>query len=99
MRRYVFPQYLYVFSTAILTISLIPINLLAQSLASGTIEGAVFDSSGAVVVGAMVEIQNPITGFQQTTVIDSTGTFRFTNIPFNPYHLQISQQGFAPAAQ
>jgi hypothetical protein len=30
---------------------------------------------------------------------DSAGMFRFTNIPFNPYHLQVTQQGFAPTAQ
>ena len=30
---------------------------------------------------------------------DSAGTFRFTNIPFNPYHVQVAQPGFAPAAQ
>src|SRR5215813_303175 len=73
--------------------------LFAQSVASGTIEGTVVDSTGAVIVGATVEIRNPISGFERTTVTDSMGTFRFTNIPFNPYHLQVSQQGFAPAAQ
>src|SRR5499425_231173 len=73
--------------------------LFAQSVASGTIEGTVVDSTGAIIVGAMVEIRNPISGFERTTVTDSMGTFRFTNIPFNPYHLQVSQQGFAPASQ
>jgi hypothetical protein len=47
----------------------------------------------------MVELRNPITGFEQTALTDSIGAFRFTNIPFNPYHLEVSQQGFAPAAQ
>jgi Carboxypeptidase regulatory-like domain len=71
----------------------------AQSVASGTIEGTVVDPTGGVVVGAMVEIRNPITGFQQTAVTDSSGMFRFTNVPFNPYHVQVTQQGFSPAAQ
>src|SRR5437867_8659688 len=71
----------------------------AQSVASGTIEGTVVDPTGGVVVGATVEIRNPITGFQQMAPTDASGTFRFTNIPFNPYHLQVTQQGFAPAAQ
>src|ERR1041384_997149 len=74
-------------------------SISAQSVASGTIEGTVVDPTGAVVVGAMVEIRNPLTGFQQMAVTDSSGTFRFTNIPFNPYHVQVTQQGFAPAAQ
>src|SRR5262245_51530436 len=71
----------------------------AQSVASGTIEGAVTDASGGVIVGAAVEIQNPITGFRQTTMTDAMGAFRFTNIPFNQYHLQVTQQGFATSAQ
>jgi len=65
----------------------------AQSVASGTIEGAVVDSSGGVVVGTTVEITNPLTGFQQTAVTDAMGAFRFTNIPFNPYHIQTTQKG------
>src|SRR5215471_2947035 len=73
--------------------------LLGQSVASGTIEGTVVDPSGGVVVGATVEVRNPITGFQQTTTTDSMGAFRFTNIPFNPYHLQVSQTGFDASAQ
>jgi carboxypeptidase family protein len=71
----------------------------AQSVASGTIEGTVVDSTGGVLVGANVEIRNPITGFQQTAVTDSVGAFRFTNVPFNPYHIQVTKDGFAPAAQ
>jgi hypothetical protein len=71
----------------------------AQSVASGTIEGTVVDSSGGVVVGATVAITNPLTGFQQTAVTDAMGAFRFTNIPFNPYHIQTTQKGFEPVAQ
>jgi hypothetical protein len=74
-------------------------NAFAQSVASGTIEGTVVDASGGVVVGAMVEIRNPITGFQQTITTDSMGAFRLTNVPFNPYHLQVTQAGFEAAAQ
>jgi hypothetical protein len=71
----------------------------AQSVASGTVEGTVVDSTGGVVVGAMVDIRNPITGYQQTTVTDSAGMFRFNNVPFNGYHVQVTQSGFAPTAQ
>src|SRR5262249_37590057 len=70
-----------------------------QSVASGTIEGTVVDPSGAVVAGATVELRNPITGFLQTGTTDSMGIFRFTNVPFNPYHLQVSRAGFATTAQ
>src|SRR5438876_10910318 len=70
----------------------------AQSVASGTIEGTVADPTGAVVVGAKVEMRNPITGYMQTAITDASGTFRFTNVPFNPYHIEVTQAGFATAA-
>ncbi|HEY2383095.1 MAG TPA: TonB-dependent receptor [Terriglobia bacterium] len=73
--------------------------LLAQSVASGTIEGTVTDPTGGVIIGAMVELQNPVTGFKQMTMTDASGMFRFTNIPFNNYHLQVMQDAFSPAAQ
>jgi hypothetical protein len=50
-------------------------------------------------VGAMVELDNPVTGFKQTAATDSSGVFRFTNIPFNNYHVQVNQEGFTPASQ
>src|SRR6267142_1090663 len=71
----------------------------AQSVASGTIEGTVTDPTGGVMVGATVEMRNPITGFVRTTMTDSMGMFRFTNVPFNPYHIQVTASGFAPTAQ
>jgi hypothetical protein len=71
----------------------------AQSVASGTIDGTVVDPSGGVVGGAAVEIRNPITGYMQTTTTDTSGVFHFTNVPFNSYHVQVTQQGFAIAAQ
>src|SRR5437016_1174929 len=73
--------------------------VVAQSVASGTVEGTVNDPTGAVVVGATVQIRNPISRYQQTTATDSMGGFRFTNLPLNPYHLEVAQPGFAVAVQ
>jgi carboxypeptidase family protein/TonB-dependent receptor-like protein len=61
---------------------------------SGSIEGVVKDPSGAAVVGAKVEISYPISGFHRETSSGSTGEFRFTNVPFNPYHLTVTAEGF-----
>jgi hypothetical protein len=71
---------------------------LAQS-ASGTIQGVVKDPSGAVVAGAKVEISNPVSGFHRETVTGNTGEFRFTNLPFNPYHLVVTAKSFAASSQ
>src|SRR5207245_6626613 len=45
----------------------------AQSVASGTIEGTVVDPTGGAVVGANVEIPNPIPGFERKAVTGSAG--------------------------
>jgi hypothetical protein len=66
----------------------------AQMGNSGSIEGVVKDPSGAVVAATAVQISNPVSGYARTTTTDSSGTFRFTNVPFNPYHLAINATGF-----
>jgi hypothetical protein len=71
----------------------------AQLGNAGSIEGVVKDSSGGVVAGAKVEINFPVTGYQRETTTGSDGTFRFSNIPFNPYHLVVTAPGFALSTQ
>ncbi len=66
---------------------------------SGSINGTVLDSSGAVVPGASVEIHNLVSGYDRTTTTDSKGNFTFPNVPFNPYHMTVTASGFAEAAQ
>jgi hypothetical protein len=60
----------------------------------GTIQGTVTDPSGAVVAGAEVTINNPVSGYSQSTKSGSDGAFRLTNLPPNQYHLQITLAGF-----
>ena len=70
----------------------------AQSGGS-SISGTVVDPSGAVVPNASIEIQNVVSGFDRTTTTDSQGKFNFPNVPFNPYHMTVTKEGFAPKAQ
>lgn len=71
----------------------------AQLGSSGSIEGIVKDPSGSVVPGATVEISYPVSGFQRAATTDADGAFKFTNVPFNPYHLTVTASGFAPFVQ
>jgi len=71
----------------------------AQSTGNSMVAGTVMDPSGAIVVGATVEMRNPVSGFTRTTVTDVRGNFSFPNVPFNPYHLTVTKKGFASSAQ
>jgi carboxypeptidase family protein len=71
----------------------------AQLGNSGSIEGVVKDPSGGVVAGATVEISYPVTGYQRQATTGSDGAFRFTNVPFNGYHLVVTASGFGSYTQ
>jgi hypothetical protein len=66
---------------------------------SGSMEGTVKDPSGSSVAGAAVEITNPVSGFRRETVTATDGSFRFTNVPFNPYHMMVTAPGFSAYTQ
>lgn len=66
---------------------------------SGTIQGTVKDSSGAVVPGAKVAITDPISKYHQQTTSGDTGDYKFSNVPFNPYHMVVTAKGFANFTQ
>ena len=72
--------------------------LYAQSN-SGSVGGTVADPSGAVVPGATVSIQNPVSKYSRTAATDKAGHFQFPNVPFNPYHLTVSMTGFGSFVQ
>jgi hypothetical protein len=71
----------------------------AQTGNSATVAGTVMDSSGAVVANATVSIHNPVSGYERSSTTDSTGSFNFPNVPFNPYHLSVTATGFGVHAE
>ena len=72
----------------------------AQSTgSSGSISGTVLDPTGAVVPNATVEIHNPVSHFDRSTSTDKSGNFTLPNVPFNPYHMTVTAEGFATTAQ
>jgi hypothetical protein len=66
---------------------------------SGAIRGTVLDPSGAIVKGATVQVQNPVSHYNQTVPTDGQGRFEFDNVPYNPYHVSVVMTGFETAEQ
>src|ERR1700730_5825553 len=69
----------------------------AQS--SGSIQGVVKDASGCVLSNATAILRDPVSGFNRQTITGDAGDFRFTNVPFNPYHLVVNAKGFSSHIQ
>ncbi len=78
--------------TSLLMVPYLPYSQTGNSCL--TINGTVLDASNAAIAGATVKIHNPVSGLERTTLTDSTGSFTFPNIPFNPYHMEITAKGF-----
>src|ERR1700737_4705892 len=66
---------------------------------SGIVAGTVTDPAGAVVPGATVSVQNPVSGYSRTMVTDAAGRFQFPNLPLNSYHFTATAAGFGSVAQ
>jgi hypothetical protein len=82
--------------TGILTVALalwLSLTLFGQAT-DGNIAGAVTDATGAAIPGANLELENPATGVKYTARTDSSGAYRFNNIPIGQYTLTASGSGF-----
>src|ERR1700686_233493 len=61
---------------------------------TGTILGRVTDSTGSVVPGATIQIQNPAIGFSRTDTADSDGRYLESSLPLGSYTVTVQKQGF-----
>ncbi|MDP9055470.1 MAG: carboxypeptidase-like regulatory domain-containing protein, partial [Acidobacteriota bacterium] len=72
----------------------------AQSLGNaGTIEGTVADPSGGMIARAQVTLRNALNGYSQSAESGTDGSFRLSNIPPNPYRLEVTASGFSTFAR
>ena len=71
----------------------------AAQLGTGTINGIVQDSSGAVIPGATVSLLNPgVVGGNQETDADERGAYQFVRlVPSATYSVRAELAGFRPA--
>jgi protocatechuate 3,4-dioxygenase beta subunit len=72
-------------------------TLHAQTATTGLITGTVTDSSGAVIPGAAIELENLGTSARYAQVTNESGHYTFPNLPPGPYRLKATQAGFRTA--
>ena len=65
--------------------------------ATGSISGTVEDTTGAVIPGATITLDNVATHTKRVTVSDAQGSFIFTAVDAGTFSLSIQSKGFAPA--
>ncbi len=82
---------------AVLTMCLVTSSVFAQgggASTTGSINGKVSDSSGAVLPGVTVNATSPSAMGVQTTVTDGSGNYRFPALPPGTYTLAFDLSGF-----
>src|SRR5712671_366398 len=84
------------FGISVLVILAVASLINAQTqITTGTIQGTVTDTNGAIVPGANVEIKNLDTNLSRTLTTDDGGRFVALGLPPGPYSVKVSKQGFA----
>jgi outer membrane receptor protein involved in Fe transport len=77
---------------------LMPVAAVAQTV-TGTLQGTVSDSRGAVVSGADVVVRNMETGQERNLKTGSEGTYLASFLPLGRYTITASGPGFSKVAQ
>jgi hypothetical protein len=68
-------------------------------IGTGTISGTVTDSSGGAIVGSAVQITNVDRNIVRSTVTDSQGRYRMSDLPIGNYEVQASVAAFQTSIQ
>src|SRR5438128_12471481 len=93
-----FAQWVKGFGISLLVILVMaPVVCSQTQITTGTIQGTVTDTNGAIVPGANVEIKNLDTNLSRTLTTDDGGRFVALALPPGPYSVTVSKQGFATA--
>ena len=71
----------------------------SQVAGTGTIQGTVTDSSGAVISNASVTLTEVATQTRRSAITSSSGLFIFPNIPITTYNLEVGAKGFETYVQ
>lgn len=86
------------FGVLSLFVFLFSYSAMAQSEIGGaTLNGAISDSTGALIGGAKVTVVNQDTRLERSTVSSEAGTYNFVRLPVGKYDMSVEFQGFKSA--
>jgi Carboxypeptidase regulatory-like domain len=85
-----------VFSIAILSFA---INAIAQMAGTGSIQGTITDTTGAIIQNASVIATNVATQVKHTAITGGNGFYSFPNVDIGTYTVEVTAQGFEHYSQ
>jgi hypothetical protein len=94
-----FDRYFRLAVSFIALLLLLPTLISAQSIVTGAISGTITDPSGAVIVGATLNLKNNATGEMLTANSHADGVYQFALLKPGTYSLTVTQQGFKQLSQ
>src|SRR5437763_8433807 len=90
------PTFAYAF---VLLIAAVIITPLHAQVVTVTVEGRVYDSTGAAIPQAAVAVTNSATGYTRRATADPTGTYKIPSLPVGDYTVSAQKEGFQKQAK
>src|SRR5438270_11059006 len=82
-----------------LAVAFATVHPAAAQVLYGSLTGIVHDTAGAVIPSAGVQVVNPSTAQELSTLTNDVGSYTFTTLPPGTYNLTINAKGFRTLTQ
>src|SRR5437016_5690839 len=90
---------LYNVRLAVLLAVLLAASSLSAQVVTVTIQGRVYDTTGAAIPQANVSVTNPATGFSRSATASATGEYQISGSPVGDYTVTVEKSGFQKQAK
>src|SRR2546425_4477818 len=90
---------LYNLRLAVLLAVLLAASSLSAQVVTVTIQGRVYDTTGAAIPQANVSVTNPATGFSRSATASATGEYQISGLPVGDYTVTAEKSGFQKQAK
>src|SRR5437667_6760894 len=84
---------------AVLLVVFLTASSLSAQVVTVTIQGRVYDTTGAAISQANVSVTNPATGFSRSATASATGDYQISALPVGDYTVTAEKSGFQKQAK